>query len=130
MGLSEMILDMTDPDRRSVLVVEDEPPIRLLLEDGLTTEGYAVRTASDAGEALSLLQSSSSDVVLLDLMLPGMNGLELARRIRERWPVCIVAMSASSNMLDIARHNPCVDKAVRKPFDWDSLIEDLEEVVA
>ena|SRR5579862_5875602 len=114
----------------SVLVVEDEPPIRGLLQDGLSTEGYLVRTAADAEEALGLLERRDTDIVLLDIMLPGMNGLELAQAIRSRWPAHIIAMSASARMLDRAEKEPCVDKAMAKPFDWDVLMEDLRAAVA
>ena len=120
----------SEAPRGAVLVVEDEPPIRVLLEDGLTTEGYEVRTAADAGEAIRTLEDGAADVVLVDLMLPGTSGLQLARLIRERWPIFIIVMSASSRLLDRAREDPCVDRALAKPFDWDALMSDLREGVS
>lgn len=119
-------------DRRAgtVLVVEDEPPIRNLLQDGLSGEGYAVETASNGREALALLEHDGIDVVLLDVMLPGMSGLELARLISERCPTFIIAMSASTDMLARAAESPFVDKALAKPFEWETLINHLQMAVA
>jgi DNA-binding response OmpR family regulator len=111
-----------------VLVVEDEPTLRCLLREGLTDEGYGVYTAENAHEALRALEEDQADIVLLDLMLPGMGGLELASQIRKRWPIWIVAMSASPALLDRADHHPCVDGSVSKPFDWDILIKELEKM--
>lgn len=114
----------------TVLVVEDEPPIRLLLQDGLSGEGYVVRAARDGAEALKILEEDGVDVILLDLMLPGMNGLQLAGEVRRRWPIAIIAMSASTQMLNEADKNPDIDKTVSKPFEWNALIDDLQRAVA
>jgi CheY-like chemotaxis protein len=118
----------TEPTEGTVLVVEDEPALRSLLKDGLVDEGYGVDTAVNACEALHALEEKKTDVVLLDIMLPGMNGLELAKEIRQRWPIYIIAMSASSSMLDRAENDPSVDGTVSKPFDWDSLLLELQKV--
>src|SRR5881398_1995459 len=65
-----------------VLVVEDEPDIRALIVHHLTRDGFRCRTAADGAEALARLRSGVPDLVVLDLMLPGMDGLELTRRMR------------------------------------------------
>ena len=67
----------------SILVVDDEPDIRDNLRDILTDLGYDVDTAADGAEALDLVGKKHYDVALLDLRMPGMDGLELYRRIKE-----------------------------------------------
>jgi CheY-like chemotaxis protein len=65
-----------------VLVVEDEPDIRALIVHHLTRDGFRCRVAGDGAEALARLRAGLPDLVVLDLMLPGMDGLELTRRLR------------------------------------------------
>src|SRR5262245_56151875 len=66
-----------------VLIVEDEPDIRELLAYHLEREGYQVSTCRPGTDALRLVKASPPDLVLLDLMLPGVNGLDVCRRLRE-----------------------------------------------
>jgi len=77
-----------------VLVVEDEPDIRALIVHHLTQDGFRCRTAADGLEALERLRASVPDLVVLDLMLPGIDGLELTRRLRAEpaWPRCRVRL--------------------------------------
>ena len=65
-----------------VLVVDDEPAIRMLLQAILTQEGHDVDTAADGVEGLKSVQADLPDVVLLDLVMPGMDGIEVTRRLR------------------------------------------------
>lgn len=113
-----------------VLVVEDEFHIRHLLNEGLSAEGFRVRIAAGAEEALQELEQEEPDVVLLDLMLPGINGIELAKRIHERWEGSIIAMSASNTLLSCAGTLPFVRDTIPKPFEWDSLVRELHSCVA
>ena len=76
---------MTAPAVR-ILVVDDEAPIRRLLRVGLSTEGYVVIEVADAGEANAELARQKPDVVILDLGLPGMDGIEGLSRIKEAAP--------------------------------------------
>jgi DNA-binding response OmpR family regulator len=66
-----------------VLVVEDESLLRTMLKELLEAEGYTVEAAADGAEGLARVEAGGIDLVLLDLMMPGMNGLELCRRVRE-----------------------------------------------
>jgi len=66
-----------------ILVVDDEEPLRRLLNKELTRKGFAVEVAPDGKTALSLAKQNTYDVVLLDIMMPGMDGYELARRLRQ-----------------------------------------------
>jgi len=123
---------MTDSfsGRSSVLVVDDERAIRSLLVDGLSRAGFSVSAACDAQEALEVLEEHPPDAVLLDIMLPGTSGLELAQIIHDRWPIFIIAMSASQTMLDRACLLPCVNETVQKPFEWEVLLADLHRGAA
>jgi len=109
-------------DAVTVLVVEDEYHIRNLLEEGLRSEGFDVRTASTPSYALRAMEDECPDVVLLDLMLPEIDGIELARKISSKWPVSIIAMSASHSLLHDAQTMPFIDGSVSKPFEWDALV--------
>jgi len=78
-----------------VLVVDDEADDACVLALGLRMEGFEVETASDAGRALHVMGGEAFDLVVVDLMMPGTNGIQLARMTRERFPdVRVVLISA------------------------------------
>ena len=78
-------------NRARILVIDDEPVVRLAYAMSLATD-YETRTASSGSEAFSLLQRSPADVVLLDLRMPGMHGLDVLKAIKQRWPECEVVI--------------------------------------
>ncbi len=65
-----------------ILVVDDEPAVRRSVRSALTLEGYEVRLASEGAEALDVLASERVDAIVLDLLMPGLDGLEVCRRLR------------------------------------------------
>ncbi|HSS04399.1 MAG TPA: response regulator transcription factor [Solirubrobacterales bacterium] len=67
-----------------VLIVEDDPPVRRMLERSLAAEGFAVRSAADGGAALAMSEESAPDLVVLDVAIPGLNGIDVCRRLREK----------------------------------------------
>src|SRR6516162_5425895 len=82
----------------SVLVVDDEPNVRLVFRTALESAGFRVEVAADGPAALKLLTKAGIDVVLLDLLMPGMGGMEVLRRLREEGndvPVVIVTAHGS-----------------------------------
>jgi len=80
------------------LVVDDEPMIRELLSQFLTLRGYRVRTAQDGLEALDLVRQESPRMIILDMNMPGINGLEALRRLRSRqYKGEVVALTASQD---------------------------------
>nr|WP_183394423.1 response regulator transcription factor [Hansschlegelia beijingensis] len=105
-------------DAAHLLVVDDDSRIRSLLHKFLTTNGYRVTTASSASEARLKLDSLSFDLLVLDVMMPGENGLELARAVRARSPVPILMLTARSEAEDrIAGLETGADDYLIKPFN-------------
>ena len=92
---------VTDDERIKVLVVEDEDSYRQALASGLGREGFDVAVAADGYEALRLFSEGPPDIVLLDILLPGMRGIEVCRRMREVSAVPIVMVSAVDAELDV-----------------------------
>ena len=104
-----------------VLVVEDDHVIRELLVVNLKMEGHEAVTAADGNEALEVVARTHPDVVLLDMMLPGLDGWEVTSRLKgdsETSAIPIVALSARAMQADIDRGRELgVDHYVTKPFD-------------
>lgn len=69
---------------KSILIIEDDASVRLVFESSFRVAGYAVDIAKDATEALQKVESKRYDVILLDLMLPGMSGMDLLRSLRDQ----------------------------------------------
>jgi DNA-binding response OmpR family regulator len=102
---------------RRVLIVDDEPSIREVLGQYLTLEGYAVRGAADGVVALRDIERAPPDLIVLDLMLPGIDGLELCRRIRAINATPILMLTARGDETDkIEGFRAGTDDYVTKPF--------------
>jgi DNA-binding response OmpR family regulator len=86
---------------RSVLLVEDDPRVRRVLQLALTEEGYRVRAAATGEEGLSQLADQPPDVVLLDLMLPDLDGFSVCRRIRKGSDVPVIMVTARTDTHDV-----------------------------
>ena len=85
----------------SLLVVEDEPKIARLMADYLTTHGFEVTTLGHGDEVMPWLEQHSPALVLLDIMLPGKDGLTLSREIRQLWPsIAIIMVTAKVEEVD------------------------------
>lgn len=107
----------------TILVVEDEERIRQFLQRGLGFEGYRVEAAADGPTALELARDNPPDLVLLDLMLPGMDGLEVCRRIRAVSDVPILMLTAKEAIDDrVAGLDAGADDYLVKPFAFDELM--------
>ena len=94
---------LTHQINTKVLVVDDHEPSRNLLCEMLTSAGYAVRAASDGIHAIRHMEATRFDVVLTDLSMPQMDGLELLNKIRDRWPESRVVVHSSILTSRIAR---------------------------
>jgi two-component system, NtrC family, nitrogen regulation response regulator NtrX len=87
---------------RSVLIIDDEASIRSSLEGALKDEGYRVRSAPSGREGLDLLRKDPPDVVILDIWMPGMDGLEVLKQIKSEWPDQPVIMMSGHGTIDTA----------------------------
>jgi two-component system, OmpR family, response regulator MprA len=106
-----------------ILVIEDEERIRQFLQRGLAYEGYRVDTAVDGRSGLEIARDNPPDLVLLDIMLPGMDGLEVCRRLRAAGDVPILMLTAKESIEDrVAGLDAGADDYLVKPFAFDELL--------
>ena len=117
------------PETR-VLVVDDESPLREFVRRNLEVRGYRVWTASNGLEALAAFQTQSFDLVILDLMMPHLDGLETTRRIREKSLVPIVILTALGEEPDKVRAFELgADDYLTKPFGVEELLARIRAVL-
>lgn len=106
-----------------LLLVEDDASIRELTADGLRAAGYAVETASTGIEALERFRLENPEAVILDIMLPGLDGLTVCRTIRAESAVPVIMLTARVEALDVvAGLEAGADDYVRKPFELAELL--------
>ena len=106
-----------------ILVVDDEPQIRHSLQINLEKRNYAVMTAASGEEALEAIARQKPDVVIVDLILPTIDGIELTRRIREQSPVPIIVLSAiGDERKKVEALEFGADDYVTKPFGLEELV--------
>jgi DNA-binding response OmpR family regulator len=119
--------NVVQPDPVKLLVVEDEPRMLELLRRGLTEEGHNVTCASDGSEGWELAHAYEFDAVVLDVMLPKINGFELAKRLRqERIATPVLMLTARDSVPDVVRGlDAGADDYLTKPFTFHELLARL-----
>lgn len=106
-----------------ILVVDDDPEIVSFIKRGLTYEGYTVDTAADGTEALTKARNREPDLVVLDIMMPGMDGIEVAKRLRQGGDVPILMLTAKGTVADkVTGLESGADDYLVKPFAFDELL--------
>ena len=116
--------------RGSILVVDDEPTITDVVSRYLERAGYSTRVAGDGVDALRIAGESRPDLVVLDLMLPGMDGLEVMRRLREHERVSVILLTAKGEHTDrIIGLRLGADDYVVKPFSPAELVARVDAVL-
>jgi two-component system KDP operon response regulator KdpE len=116
--------------RPIILVVDDEPQILRVMRASLPARGYEVRTAPGGLEALDEINKEMPDLVVLDLVMPGVSGLEVCQRIREFSQVPIIVLSARGSEKDkVAALDLGADDYVIKPFGMDELLARMRAVL-
>lgn len=110
-------------ENRTVLLIDDEPQIRRVLRTSLSSQGANVLDVQNGEEALELLKHQTVDLVLLDLNMPGMGGLETCRAIRQGWNMPIIIVSVRESDRDkVEALDAGADDFVGKPFSFDELM--------
>ncbi len=106
-----------------ILVIEDEQRIADFLKRGLTYEGFQVEVRADGEAGLKAARDTPPDLVILDVMLPGIDGLEVARRLRAGGPVSILMLTAKDSVSDrVKGFEVGADDYLVKPFAFEELI--------
>jgi CheY-like chemotaxis protein len=118
----------------TVLVVDDDPVIQKLLQVNFEMEGYTVITAGDGEEGLAKAQSEHPDAVVLDVMMPKMDGLEVARRLKadpDTQGIPIILLSAKAQQADIQAGTATgAEEYLTKPFDPLELLQRVGDLIA
>jgi DNA-binding response OmpR family regulator len=113
-----------------VVVIDDALEVRLLLETALQREGFRVRSAADGQSGLDLIEEEPPDLVILDLVMPGMDGLEVCRRIRSASDVYVLLLTARSSELDrVVGLTVGADDYLVKPFSTAELVARLRAML-
>jgi two-component system KDP operon response regulator KdpE len=117
-------------ERQKILIVDDEPQILRVLRHILSAHGYAVRSAEDGADALDVFREWRPDLVLTDLQMPKMDGLELCRRLRKSSDIPIVVLSVRSDELMIVNTlDAGADDYVTKPFGTNELLARIRSAI-
>jgi two-component system KDP operon response regulator KdpE len=113
----------TEVASTTILIVEDDPNIVDLMRSNLVVRGFHTVVSTDGSQALRLLETERPDIVLLDLMLPAIDGFELCRQMRERSNVGLIVVSARGGDRDkVAALNLGADDYMTKPFSIEELL--------
>src|SRR5215813_2403302 len=133
----EAFLDRSGPGKPArgplVLLVDDDAQVREVVRINLEMEGYAVREAANAEDGLAALEDEAPDVILLDVMMPQVDGWEMLRRVQERHGIGSIPVVMFSGKLDETARAEAAERGaqgfVGKPFDLRSLIEQTKQIV-
>ncbi len=114
---------MENVQKGSILVVDDEPQIARVLKTTLSSNGYSVRTASDGDDAIQVLKTWMPDLLITDLRMPNMSGLELCRYVRGKWRIPIIVLSVKGEeRAKVEALDAGADDYVTKPFGVEELL--------
>ena len=115
-----------------ILIVDDKASLRSMLREALTAQGHGVRVAGGGSEALVALKKQPADLVLTDLKMPGLDGLELTREVKARWPATAVVVMTAFGGVETAVEAMRLGAAnfLAKPFSLDALQIIVDKVLA
>lgn len=123
-------MSQSAPSPRRILIVDDDPQIRKILERMLTQSPYEIQSAQDGLQALELVEKFRPHLIILDVMMPGLSGMEVCQKIRERFPkeeIQILMLTAKESQPDrrLALETGA-DDYITKPFHIASLARKIE----
>src|SRR2546426_5401811 len=133
----DAFLDRSGPGKPArgplVLLVDDDAQVREVVRINLEMEGYAVREAANAEDGLAALEDEAPDLILLDVMMPQVDGWEMLRRVQERHGVGSIPVIMFSGQLESSARREAEERGahafVGKPFDLRALIEQTKQIV-
>jgi len=127
---NSLLLPFRMSDPWHILVVDDDPRIRTMLRRYLTDEGFRVTEAADGGAMREALDGDRIDLVLLDLMMPGEDGLSLARHVRQRSDIPIIMLTGKGDLIDrVAGLEAGADDYIAKPFHLREVLARIRTVL-
>lgn len=112
-------------DKKQILIVDDEPGILRILEIQLNNDGYDVITTESGAEAIGLVREKNPDIVLLDILMPGMTGLEVLEDIRAFSSVPVIIFTANNKVVEEAMKLGA-NGSIPKPFVPEELTKKIE----
>ncbi len=117
---------------KKILVVDDEVTVRSLLKDFFTPRGYEVITAADGKEGLALAANEVPDVILLDVMMPGMDGMEVCRRLKANERTAVIPVIMMTGVVGVALEATLTapDDLVLKPLTLPELLARVQSIIA
>jgi len=118
---------------KKVLVADDDPVVRILVSEFLSSKGYQVDTLDSGGACLEYLKQEVPDVLLLDLLMPDMTGIEVLRTVRNdprtsRLPIVMLSADTDTESV-ISTNDLSADAYVQKPFGMNEIISIMEQIV-
>jgi two-component system, OmpR family, KDP operon response regulator KdpE len=109
--------------KANILLVDDEPQIARVLKTSLSSQGYGIRTAADGEEALQMMEDWAPDLIVTDLRMPNVDGLELCRRVRTTSRIPIIVLSVKGEeTIKVEALDAGADDYVTKPFSMNELV--------
>ena len=123
----------SDSQVERILVVDDTPDNLFLIETVLQAEGYQVEVADNGQDALSMIEAEPPALLLLDVMMPGMHGYEVVRRIRQNsnFPFIPIILITGCEQLDTSEQfDVAVEGFICKPIDFDELLKHVSTILA
>ncbi|WCL48960.1 response regulator [Leptospira sp. GIMC2001] len=119
-----------DNIKAKVLVVDDEEDIADLIKVNLETEGYSIDVCHNGLEVLSRVEKNQPDIIILDLMLPGIGGMDLCKKIKEKWNIPVIMVTAKTGETDVVLGLELgADDYIKKPFSTRELTARVRTVI-
>ncbi len=115
--------------KKRVLVVDDEPGIGNVLRIRLRLSGYDVTTTTSGAQAIGLVRDQAPDIVLLDILMPDVNGFDVLDEVRKFSKVPIVVLTARHDVAETALKNGAAD-SIAKPFNPDQVVEKIGSILS
>jgi CheY-like chemotaxis protein len=124
-----VILDMKEKQIR-VLSVDDEPIINDVIHELLSEHGYTVDSTMHVREALKLVEINNYDVLITDFMMPGIDGITFAIKVKEKQPNCKIIVLTGSDEVDNMRGTELIYEVYHKPVNWTKLLKMMSQLAA